>query len=70
MRRAIASICLDCGLSHEPKRRQRALLRMLPCEKQELVDAFPCWWDCSGRRLGNDAGCVSAPTSQASGGRR
>jgi hypothetical protein len=44
MRKAIASNCLDCGLSHEPKRRQRALLRMLPCEKQELVAAFPCWW--------------------------
>ena len=37
-------ICLQCGLSHEQPYRLKALRRMLPCGRPELLDAYPCWW--------------------------
>jgi len=37
-------ICMDCGLSHTPARRQKTLRRLLPATREELMTWHPCWW--------------------------
>ncbi len=37
-------LCLECGMSHKPERRQAALRRLLPAEKETIQSIFPCWW--------------------------
>ena len=37
-------LCLECGMSHRPERRQTALKRLLPAEKEALQAIHPCWW--------------------------
>jgi len=39
-----SAICRDCGLSHAPGARQKAVRRMLPCSAADLREAHPCWW--------------------------
>jgi len=61
----IEKLCLECGMSHKPERRQVALRRLLPAEKETLQSVFPCWWagvtgSSGSRRLLSDLKAVGA----------
>jgi len=58
-------LCLECGMSHLPERRQAALKRLLPAEKETIQSVFPCWWagvtgSSGSRRLLSDLKAVGA----------
>lgn len=44
------AVCVVCGYSHEPERRQRALRRMLPNDLETMAATWPCWWGDAGGR--------------------
>jgi len=41
----IASLpCLECGVSHSAERRQAVIRRALPATREEIKEAWPCFW--------------------------
>lgn len=36
--------CLECGVSHARERRQAVIRRALPATREEIIDAWPCFW--------------------------
>jgi hypothetical protein len=63
--KAAATICAECGQSHDPEDRRKVVLRMLPCTGEDLREAHPCWWDgrddsARERRLYRDLDAVGA----------
>lgn len=62
----LISVCLDCGLSHSQRSRQKVIKRMLPATYKDIQEAYRCFYGVDDNRtLFRDLEAIGA-TSRAS----
>lgn len=45
----LAQVCVECGYSHAPEDRQRAIRHMAGAETVDILEAWPCFYDRDGQ---------------------